>query len=107
MGRGALMADVDPEYLSVEAFVEFCMDDERETFTHVELGDLAYATRTSRCVVRQSLEGYGLTLEQRRPEKRVRGFGTSSHDRWYGPGSSKSHGGSGHEQIRGWAGQKG
>ena len=101
------MSDVDYEYLSVEAFVEFCMDDERTTFTHVELGELAYATKTSRCKVRKELEGYGLTLEPRAALKRTRGFTTNSNDRFYGPGSEKMHGGSGHEQIRGMAGQKG
>lgn len=98
---------IDPEHESVEAFVEFCMDDERETFTHNDLADLAYATKTCRAVIRKELEGYGLTLQKRVPAKRTRGFTTSSHDRWYGPGSSKMHGGSGWEQINGFAGQKG
>lgn len=101
------MADVDPEYESVEVFVEFCMDDERETFTHVDLGNIAYATKTSRCVVRKELEGYGLTLEKRDAVRRTRGFNTSSHDRWYGKGSSPTHGGSGADQIQGWSGRKG
>ena len=98
---------IDPEHESVEAFVEFCMDDEQDTFTHVDLADLAYATQTSRSVVRKELESYGLTLAVRAPEKRTRGFTTSSHDRWYGPGSSKMHGWSGWEQINGFAGQEG
>jgi hypothetical protein len=99
--------DVDPEHESVEAFVEFCMDDEQDTFTHVDLGHIAYATHTSRCVVRKALEDYGLTLKVRAVARRRRGFTTNSNDRYYGPGSSKSHGGSGHSQIRGIAGQKG
>jgi hypothetical protein len=96
-----------PEHASVEDFVEYAMDDESSTFTHVDLGHIAARTRQSRCVVRKRLEGYGLSLELRDNEKRVRGFSTSSHDRWYGPGSSKSHGGSGHEQIAGFAGRVG
>lgn len=97
----------DPEYMSTDEFVEFCMDDDRETFTHVELRALALNTRCSGSAVRKVLESFGLSLEERANVKRTRGHTTSSNDRWYGPGSSKSHGGSGHEQIRGWAGRKG
>lgn len=101
------MAEVAPEHVSIEAFVEFCIDDEQETFTHEDLGELAYAMRMSRNVVRKELEGYGLSLAVRAVVKRKRGFTTNSNDRFYGPGSEKMHGGSGHEQIRGFAGQKG
>lgn len=96
-----------PEYASIDEFVGFCMEDDRETFTHVELRALALNMLTSGSKVRDSLESYGLTLEMRDAIKRTRGFTTNSNDRWYGPGSSKSHGGSGHEQIQGWAGRKG
>lgn len=99
--------DTIPEYESIEAFVEECYNDERETFTHEDLGELAYRLRMSRSVVRKELEGYGLLLAKRAPERRVRGFTTSSHDRWYGPGASKTHGGTGWEQINGFAGQEG
>jgi hypothetical protein len=97
----------NPEYESVESFVQDCLDDERTTFTHEDLGELAYGLQRSRCRVRADLEGYGLTLAPRAVEKRVRGFTTSSQDRWFGPGSSNSHGGSGHEQITGFAGRRG
>jgi hypothetical protein len=96
-----------PEFRSVAEFVEFCLDDDRETFTHIELRALALNTRTSGSRVRAELEGFGLTLQLRRKENRRRGFATNSHDRWYGPGSSKSHGGSGWEQITGFAGRAG
>lgn len=96
-----------PEFDSIEDFVQECMDDGRDTFDHEDLGELAFRLRRSRSVVRRDLESYGLKLAERPREKRVRGFGTSSHDRWFGPGSSPSHGGSGWEQISGFAGQKG
>ncbi len=100
--------DIDaPEFESVEAFVEFCMDDERDTFDHEDLGELAFRLQRSRNKVRSELESYGLKLAERPNEKRVRGFTANPHDRWYGPGSSPSHGGSGWEQITGFAGQKG
>ena len=99
--------DALPEYASLEAFVEYCLEDERETFDHVDLGELAFRLQRSRCAVRKDLEGYGLKLIVRAPEKRVRGFTSNPHDRWYGPGSCPSHGGSGHEQINGFAGRRG
>jgi hypothetical protein len=97
----------EPEYKSVEIFVQFCMDDDREQFRHVELRALALNTRTSGSVVREQLEGYGLTLAVREVPKKTRGFSSNSHDRWYGPGSSNSHGGSGNDQIQGFAGRRG
>lgn len=38
---------------------------------------------------------------------RTRGYRSSSNDRWWGPGSSASHGGSGGGQITGFAGRVG
>ena len=99
--------EVDPEHESVEAFVEFCMEDEQTTFTHEDLGQIGFALHGSRQAVRIELEGYGLTLAKRAPQKRTRGFTTSSNDRYFGPGSEKMHGGSGWEQINGFAGRKG
>lgn len=99
--------DLTSEYESIEAFVQECLDDERETFTHEDLAELAYRLRRSRSVIRKALEGCKLRLVTRTPERRVRGFTTSSHDRWYGPGAARTYGGSGWEQINGFAGQKG
>lgn len=96
-----------PEYESIEAFVQYLMDEERTTFDHNDLGELAYGLQKSRCKVRADLEGYGLTLAPRAVEKRVRGFTANPHDRWYGPGACRSYGGSGWEQITGFAGQRG
>ena len=64
------MTDVAPEHESVEAFVEFCMDDEVDTFTHEDLGHIAFSTRQSRCVVRGELESYGLTRSVVLPGRR-------------------------------------
>ena len=97
----------DPEVANVEAFVEYLLDEERDTFTGEELQLLSYNTRTVHRTVRVQLEGYGLKLAERPKAQRVRGFTVSSHDRWYGPGSSPSHGGSGWEQIAGFAGREG
>lgn len=98
---------IAPEYESIETFVQYVMDEDRTMFDHNDLGELACGLQRSRCKVREELEGFGLTLAPRAFEKRVRGFTTSSNDRWFGPGSSNSHGGSGWEQIAGFAGRKG
>jgi hypothetical protein len=93
-----------PEYQSVEDFVDFLMDDERKEFNHVELRALALNTKTSGSKVRAELEGYGLSLTERAFAKKVRGFTTNQHDRWQVSGN---HGGSGGEQITGFAGRNG
>jgi hypothetical protein len=99
----------DPEYQSIEAFVEYLIDDEGETeFDYVHLGLLAHALdRSRRDVCKELEEEWGLTLAKRPKPLSCRTFSTSSHDRWYGPGSSPTHGGSGYEQIVGFAGQQG
>lgn len=94
-----------PEFESVEAFVEFLIDDEVEVFTAADLQTLSAATQTSIKRLRVELESWGLSLAPRASERRVRGFTANPHDRWYGPGSCKTHGGSGWEQIAGFAGR--
>jgi len=98
---------MEPEYESVEAFASFLMEDEQTTFSLGDVLKLAENTRTSNPKIIHELKSYGFKMEERKPEKRVRGFQSNSHDRWYGPGSSKTHGGSGWEQITGMAGQRG
>lgn len=84
-----------PEYKNTDAFVQFLMDEDRLEFTHVDLRALGLNLRQPLAAIRAELESYGLKLANRQPEKRVRGFTTSSNDRWYGPGSLKTHGGAG------------
>lgn len=95
-----------PEHESIEAFVQFCLDDERTYFTTADLQALNRATHTRLQDVRSALEGYGLAFVPRAPERAVRGFTTGSNDRWYGPGSCRTYANSGWEQIAGWAGDK-
>lgn len=100
--------EILPELESVEAFAESLYDDDRETFTTKELVVLCQALRErDHHKVRVELEGYGVTLEPARVPRRIRGINTSSNDRYFGPGAEKMHGGSGWEQISGFAGQKG
>jgi len=85
----------DPEFDSIETFVQHLLDDERETYTHEELTALNFRTHMPINAIRKELEGYGLTLANRPNVKRTRGFSTSSNDRWFGPGSAATHGGAG------------
>ena len=100
--------EIPPEFASVETFGEFLLDEDRTEFTYEEAVLIAKNLKHSvATLVIRDLKSYGFTMTERGIPKRVRGFTTSSHDRYYGPGSSKMHGGSGHEQISGFAGQKG
>jgi hypothetical protein len=94
----------NPEYATVESFIQFCVDDERVAFTHIELRALALNTKTSGSKVRTELEAKGLGLQVREIPRKTRGFTANSHDRWVNSGN---HGGSGGDQILGFAGRKG
>jgi hypothetical protein len=99
--------EILPELENVEAFAEFLMAEDRVSFSFVEADSIAQGLKVATYMVINGLKSYGFGYEGRASEKRVRGYTTSSHDRYWGPGAMKSHGGSGHEQITGFAGQKG
>jgi hypothetical protein len=84
-----------PEYESVEAFVEYKMDDEDEEYDHEDLAALNYRLNRPIKEIRSELESFGLKLKGRAAEKKSRGFQSPDHDRWYGPGSDPTHGGGG------------
>jgi|ERR1700690_1945035 len=90
-----------PEFKSVEAFIEFCMDDERTEFTHENLTALNYQTRTPVYSIRAQLEAYGLTLKTRAIPRKTRGFSTSDNA---GRFEGFVGGGSGGDQIFGMVG---
>jgi hypothetical protein len=85
----------DPEYTSIEDFVQFMLDDERDTYTHEDIAALNFRTRMPINSIRKELDGYGFKLASRAPVKQVRGFTSNSHDRWFGKGSMPTHGGAG------------
>jgi len=90
-----LFINKNPEYFSVENFAEFLTNSERKTFTGEEMLLLAGAHCQSFSIVREQLEQLGFTLEQRRIERRIRGYKSRDDDRWDGPGSSLTFGSSG------------
>lgn len=92
---------------AVASFGEYLLDDDRTEFTFQEAEGLAEEVGLHPTVVIRSLKTYGFSMQTRVVAKSVRGYRTNSHDRYYGPGSSKMHGGSGHKQITGFSGQEG
>ena len=93
------------------AIVEFSndkIDDDTLEFTFAEAEALAFELGYSIATpVIRALKAIGMEMVERRPERRVRTISCSSNDRFFGPGSIKSHGGSGWEQVSGFAGQEG
>jgi len=96
----------EPEYDSVEAFVEHCCEDNRTTFRPGDAQKVARRTKASVRSVLDALTSYGLSVAVE-SNARIRGFTTSSNDRYFGPGSEPMHGGSGWVQINGFATQEG
>jgi hypothetical protein len=92
----------------ITEFVDFLLGDERTSFTFAEAeelaADLGYSLPTA---VIHALKAAGLDMEERGVARRIRTISSNSNDRWYGPGSCPTHGGSGWEQISGFAGDKG
>lgn len=105
--------DLDPElleteeYQSIEAFVEAAIEDDDLEFDWRHLAALAWNLRLGRDKIREELLRYGLCFVPKPQGRRIRTIGDNPHDRWFGPGSSPTHGGSGWEQVAGFAGQKG
>jgi len=92
---------------AVEVFVEDAMGDERTEVAFAEVEQIAREVGIALVTVVALVKGYGLTIGERPVHREIRGFRSNSHDRWFGKGSSPTHGGSGWEQISGFAGQKG
>jgi len=92
---------------AVEAFVEDVSDEDRAEVSFQEVEAIAEAVGIHLSTIVALVKGYGIKIGERKPVREVRGFRSNSHDRWYGKGSSPTHGGSGWEQISGFAGQKG
>jgi hypothetical protein len=98
---------MEPEYKTIEEFAEYLLEDERASFNVTELVALSRDVKKSYHVVRLELESYGFTFERRKHETHARGVSSNDNDRWYGRGADKTSGGSGWEQITGFAGHNG
>jgi len=97
------MDNVLPEYESVEAFAELLYDEDRSSYSFEEISTLSERLRVSIPKLIKELAEYGLKYKGRPKEIVVRGFQSNDHNRWEGNPCS---GGSGYEQIAGFAGRK-
>lgn len=97
---------MDRVALAVENFLTDLVDDDRTTCTFEEVELLGLDLQIYTTVLIREIRSYGVEVTREIP-KNVRGYRTSSHDRYFGPGSSSSYGGSGYEQITGFGGKQG
>lgn len=90
---------------AVEEFANELLDDDRLSFTFAEAEAVAFELGYSIATpVIRALKTLGFTMEERPVVRRVRTISCNSNDRFFGPGSMPTHGGSGWEQISGFAG---
>lgn len=71
--------EVAPEFASVEAFVQFLMDDERSTFTPGEAQKVAEAVHRPIKEITEEIKGYGFTIQIHRVAE-ARGINSNNHD---------------------------
>ena len=82
-----------PELASLNSFIQFLKDDERNTFTAREMQLVSFFTKTSHLKIKTTLESQGFKLQKKRHQTYKRGFKRGAgNDRWYGPGSGQGHG---------------
>lgn len=91
----------------IAGLVEDALDNEQTFIPYTEIEAVAEEVGLHVTTLIGLVKGYGMTVGPRAKEREVRGFTSNSHDRWHGKGSCASHGGSGWEQIAGFAGRKG
>ena len=88
-----------PEYSSIESFAQYLIDEDKSTFTHEDLTYLNFFLNITTKQIKKELESYGFKLAERKVVKYIRGFTSSSNDRWFGPGSSPTHGGAAYDKM--------
>lgn len=93
--------------VAVTIFVDDKLGDEETCFTFIEADKIATEVGIHVSTIVKLAKEAGLDYAGREVPREVRGFHSNSHDRWYGKGSSATHGGSGWEQISGFSGQTG
>lgn len=76
------MRKAEPEYNSLEAFVQFLRDDDREHFGAEDLQKLNRKLRVSIPQLCRMLGERGLMLAPRPHVRRFRTYGDNPHDRW-------------------------
>lgn len=95
------------EFQSVDRFIQFLTEEDRETFTTAELVTLATKLGVYNKTLRFMLEEHGFTLQGPVREKNFATFGTNQHDRFTNPEARRMNGGGGGDSIIGFAGRVG
>lgn len=90
-----MIADTHWEYRSLSNLISHLQDEERKTVEFSELEIVSRETRISISKLRKQLKICGIEMLPRPKMRSVRGFNSNDHDRWNGPGSEPTHGGSG------------
>lgn len=98
---------VEAATAKIAELVDECLANDETTVPFGTLLNLSEEMGVNLAVMVGLARNAGLEIGPREIPKAIRGFKANSHDRWSGPGSCKTHGGSGWEQINGFAGQKG
>jgi len=91
----------ESHYEDVGEFIAYLEEEEETSFDFGDLNALSDRTGIPNKDLRETIEAFGFTLAPRAHEVRVRTFADNPHDRWYGPGSSATHGGGGGGSLQG------
>lgn len=86
---------------AADTLVEDALADERTEVTFAECEAMSRRVGIHVATLIKAVKLLGATVGPRESEKRVRGFTSSSNDRWFGPGSLPTHGGAGFESKLG------
>jgi hypothetical protein len=102
------MRSTEPEFASVESFVEFLLDDERDTFSPGEAQKVAANTKSSLSQIIEELKGFGLGIALNKVQsKNVRGICSHSHGTHPFGGGNSTFTTPGGSNIMGFAGRQG
>lgn len=91
----------------VSALVEDLLGDDTTVAPWHVLDAIASELHVATYAVIAEARKQGLTVGPRETTKHFRTIHSNSHDRWHGPGSCATHGGSGWQQVAGFAGDEG
>jgi len=99
---------VEPEFASVESFVEFLLDDERTSFLPGEAQKVAANTKCALSVIIEELKGFGLSIATNNVQRKdVRGISSHSHGTHPFGGANSTFTTPGGSNIQGFAGRSG
>ena len=95
---------VEAATAKIAELVDECLANDETTVPFGTLLNMSEEMGVNLAVMVGLARNAGLSIGPREVPKAIRGFKANSHDRW---SASPCHGGSGWQQINGFAGQKG